>query len=1833
MGSSSQNYTMSSSILSGTLNGAGQLIIASNSTTSGIIGASTAITSLTINSGATLTANESITATTTSVTGALNLATTKTLTSNLTLNSNATTTLSGSASIVGTVSLGSGSNLTVNSGTISGAVNGTSAGLGRITIADNFSLSNSFGATNSLALVAVNANKILTTGSNNITATSLTLGSESTLSLNGSTITSEISSGSNNATITKTSGTISGNINSTTGNLSITNTAGNITGNIATESGDLDLTLTLGNITGDIDLGTNASSTVQLNGGTIVGNITTGDANQTVTFNGGTLNGALLGIGKSIFASSVTLNANIGVSGTNVSSVNVTGTLNTGTYSIYADAITMADGSVLNIGSGTISSPIDGTLANKGTVNLNATNTINSTIGSNSDNSTNNGILALNISNGATITANNSIKAATVTVGSGSAASLTLATNKTLTGDLVLSANATTTLSGDAAVNGAITLGDNSTLNIGTGLVGAINGASSGNGTVNLIANRIFTTAIGDTVSIAALNTSSNTTITLDSNIAATNLTVGTSGILTLAGGRTLTGALTLSTNSTATLSGNAGVSGITNLASESSLTIGSGAIGNVIRGSSDGVGSLYIAATRTLNFNLGATSQKLALITINDGYTLTTGSQNIKATAIELGSGSSFNISSTSSTVSGIIRGSSDNKGTVNFLDNFTLGSSLGETSKSLNSITVEASKTLTSGSNNIKVSNLRLGTSSTLALSSGTVTGNVIGSSDGVGTITLANNFDMSGNFGSSSNSLAAVTAADGVTLTTSSDDIDATTINLGAASALAVTGDSMVVANISSGSNSATVTNNNTSGSITGNVSSTSGHLEFTNIAGNITGNISTTTGELDFTLTSGIIAGDITTTSGEADLIFNGGTLNGNVDLGSNIGSSLVLNINSIINGDITTASVEQTVTFNGGTLNGALLGAGRAIFGSSITLNANIGTSISSVDSVAVSGTLTTNQYDIYANTVVLENGSTFAINNDGAIVVASIVAGTNSATINKTGGLVTGNISSTSGNLTIINSSGDIDGNISTTSGNLSLSLTSGSTGDVSTLTGDADITLSGSAIIDGDVLLGNNAGSTITLGGTSLVDGDVIMNNSAQIVTYNGGNISGALNGAGQVIIADNTTLGGNIGSTTSVSSITINESKTLNTGAHNITASNVNIAADATLNVNYASTVASAINGASAGVGNLRFSGAGSIMQNSAIGASNKISRLIVSDNTTYTANSNINADRITIGDGVSGVLNLNSGTLGSSSSIIEIDNGAKFSYRGGVVNGVIKGVTSGRGTFEVAENYTNSTKIGLDNSISNLNILSEKTLTAGADIAANNIAIAGALNLGSTSRTITGNVSGSGAATINLDSAAHIIDGSLNLNSGDTLGLSVTSATSAGSVAVSGAVTNSSNANIAINITDFGYIVNGTQYVIVTGGSGSALNVINSANINVNNSGSNQYGKVLFTILAKDNNLVLNTSRLSGESVVSNQAAQVVYNTLNSAVNTSGSLRELQNYADSNASSAEVEKAVKQAAPQVDNSANGSAISVTTASMSSVENRLDSGREIGISSGDEISQNGLWVKMLNSSVKQSILRSGGEGYNSKSSGFSIGGDNVVNDTTIGFNLSYVVSNIKASTSPKTTNIDTYQVNFYTGNNFDKYFLDTIAGVAFNEYQSSRLIEVVNARANAKYSGKTYVAKARGGMINELSNGFRITPTIAITGTRNKVEKYSENGAGTLNLTVNNSATNFFEARAGLDFDYDIKAKDYAKITPSFHISYGHDFVGARQSTTSNFANQVTSFSLQGPKVYKNSIIAGFGLNVYKANGVKIGGEYMIEDKHNYQSHTALVKARYDF
>lgn len=933
--------------------------------------------------------------------------------------------------------------------------------------------------------------------------------------------------------------------------------------------------------------------------------------------------------------------------------------------------------------------------------------------------------------------------------------------------------------------------------------------------------------------------------------------------------------------------------------------------------------------------------------------------------------------------------------------------------------------------------------------------------------------------------------------------------------------------------------------------------------------------------------------VTLTSSQTDYVTNADITTSGVGIGSSFsGSSSSLNkiknLHKITTGNFgATASaygIRSTGNYNQITNNNGaeILTTGSSGRGISVANNSVV----NNLGNIATQGTTS---YGIYAG------GNGNAISNSGLISTANTTSygiylnGNNNSATNS------GSI-----NNRVYGIYGNGDANQIINSGVITTSLSSSAHGIYVSAGSASAASASNYSII-------NNSGTINSSGnGIYAKDNYSLINNSGSIVTASGSSIYGIRNEGDNSAITNL----GNINSTNyaiynSGTNVIINNSGSL-TGGVRIGSGTLNI-----FGGNISGEVDGVLGAGSVNIGSSSNSG---IIFNQT-SSFKDLDILAINSGGTLNSGANIVANEILIA--VNSTLNLNSGS--SSSALIQ---GAGNSV--GTLN--ISGIS-----------LTSETKIGiLGNALANLNINSGSSLGSSNDIYASNILVGGSFNfLEANNLTIFGNVAGSGSGIINIGPQNQIIAGNFSLNNGDHLAVALKN-NGVGSLVVNGATTIDANSKLIISTSlNQGYIASGTKYNLVSASSGSIINSISDQNISVNGADSNISGLLKFTTSVSSGSLILNIDRLSSVQITSNQNAGNIYQNLNDIGEASrGKLLQFQEYlSGSNLDSEEITKTLNQLAPNSTKAMLATTNNIVNNSIATIENRLE---KINFRNPDDILKNSFWMQAFGGSSLQKQIKND-DGYKAASAGVALGiDDKIIDNVIIGSSFSFAESGVKNLDNNKRILINTYQTNIYGSKIFEKYFVDGIIGFALNQFSGNRTIDAVNSNAKAKYYGEVYAVKIKSGFVNELANGFNITPEISLNFLHNNIDKYQENGADELNLDVKKITANFLEGRAGLNFGYNSKIynlPEFQKFATILKISYGYALINDAPVTIANFAGENTNFNSEISNKDNASLKLGAEVFAYHKSNTILSVDYNFERRATSNSHFILMKIREEF
>ncbi|MCS4284616.1 outer membrane autotransporter protein [Pseudomonas sp. BIGb0278] len=323
---------------------------------------------------------------------------------------------------------------------------------------------------------------------------------------------------------------------------------------------------------------------------------------------------------------------------------------------------------------------------------------------------------------------------------------------------------------------------------------------------------------------------------------------------------------------------------------------------------------------------------------------------------------------------------------------------------------------------------------------------------------------------------------------------------------------------------------------------------------------------------------------------------------------------------------------------------------------------------------------------------------------------------------------------------------------------------------------------------------------------------------------------------------------------------------------------------------------------------------------------------------------------------------------------------------------------------------------------------------------------------------------------------------------------------------------------------------------------------------------------------------------------------------------------------------ATSEELAKLAETLTPDV----SGGAIHAATNSQNLVAgaiNRRASKARSGLSSGDVLAEQGVWLQALTSDANQD-RRHGIDGYDANTNGIAVGADGKLNaDTTVGLAYSYLTSDVKSDLGSK-TDVEGHALTLYGNWTHDNFFVDTSLMYGWNDNESKRYI--AGTRAKASFDSEIFGVNALAGYTFQLDKQWLLEPQVGARYANVSIDSYREKGSSAA-LNVGSQRYEIGEmglgARLAAAFDVGV-----GTLEPEAKLMAWHDFIGDKTATTSTFVLGGTPFTTTGATPARDSYELGLGAN-YRVGAWSVGGNYSYLTSSGFDADTFTANVRYDF
>ncbi|MBF0448670.1 MAG: autotransporter domain-containing protein [Magnetococcales bacterium] len=840
------------------------------------------------------------------------------------------------------------------------------------------------------------------------------------------------------------------------------------------------------------------------------------------------------------------------------------------------------------------------------------------------------------------------------------------------------------------------------------------------------------------------------------------------------------------------TLNGNAYFADV-DFASTGTLEIGSGktlGVTNKIETAGNNQGTVTVTGTLDLDGDLGASNLDINLLTVNGSADLAgdiyVNDAASAATGAVIGAAGTLTLSGTGKTIHGVINGASDGAGSLTTTGSATFGNTVGA-QNALATVTVNSTGTQAFNSS-LAATTLDFDLDGTATVAGTTGITNVTVASDSIGTLQLDGAGTIAGDVGVNTSTELKLLTVNETSSVAGHLYSESTTIANGKTLTLSGTGKTVsgTVTGATNGVGTLTLTGSTSFNSAVG-VANSLADLNINN-TNTFNGSVAATTFNFNSDGTA-VFADNANLTSTNIEMgSANIGTLtfNGNSTVGGNVNANGLKQINVSSAGAGKTVAFSGTVytkdidftTSNAGTLalNGttnitndvesANDGVGTITFAGTTTLTDDLGTSSGTELAQANINENTSVGGNVYTQDVNIASTKTLTLSG-ASKTVSGEVDGTGNMTLTGTTTFSTNVGSSTPLALLTVNNAGTqaFSGSLAATTLDLDLdgTVTVAGAAAITSITVASDsigtVQLDGGGTLAGDVGVNSNTelkqlsvnGDT-SIAGHSYVESIDVLASKTLTLSGTGKTVTGAIDGPGNLTLTGTQTFNSNVGSSSSLATITIN-----NAGAQafsgNLAATTLDFDLDGTATVAGTSGITN-VTVASDSIGTLQLDGAGTIAGDVGVNTSTELKLLTVNETSSV------------------------AGHLYSESTTIANGKTLTLSGTGKTVSGTVTGATNGVGTLTLTGSTSFNSAVGVANSLADLNINNTNTFNGSvaattfnfnsdgtavfadnANLTSTNIEM-GSANIGTLTfngnSTVGGNVNANGLKQINVSSA---------------------------------------------------------------------------------------------------------------------------------------------------------------------------------------------------------------------------------------------------------------------------------------------------------------------------------------------------------------------------------------------------------------------------------------------------------------------------------------------
>ncbi len=255
--------------------------------------------------------------------------------------------------------------------------------------------------------------------------------------------------------------------------------------------------------------------------------------------------------------------------------------------------------------------------------------------------------------------------------------------------------------------------------------------------------------------------------------------------------------------------------------------------------------------------------------------------------------------------------------------------------------------------------------------------------------------------------------------------------------------------------------------------------------------------------------------------------------------------------------------------------------------------------------------------------------------------------------------------------------------------------------------------------------------------------------------------------------------------------------------------------------------------------------------------------------------------------------------------------------------------------------------------------------------------------------------------------------------------------------------------------------------------------------------------------------------------------------------------------------------------------------------------------------------------WGKVASDSVNS--------GYRWRTHGVDMGLQNLLDENTlVGASVTYLDSSVHGFDSSGTSETSSLYSNLYWSRFTDQWHVDAGASYVHGWTETSRPVTSINVKADGKYESDGLGVFMGGGLVRQWKT-WEVDTFLTCDYHYREDGGYTENGAGSLNLTVHRNSTDSLRQTLGTRLTHSLFPSEQSRVYARLSAAWEHEYLDKRVAGDVDLLGQ--TFRSYSHEMDRDSALLSAGLDWYTQGESKIYLDYTARLNADVTSHQANI------